>query len=177
MNKDQLRQALQRAGLNPTLVQVEKVWAVMDRNRCGKVQLRDFARGCGQVLIAHAFHVSEYSQQHAQVELADLKEIYGGDVPSWWREHGDESGLPLLDSLQRRVAFQQTRLTDTSLLLRLMADRLAVTQEANDVLQLEVDALRPYQVLRARGVPRHARGESTMRCHSMAQHASNRMAC
>lgn len=41
INKEQLRDALQRAGLNPTIAQVEKLWAVMDRDRCGKVQLRE----------------------------------------------------------------------------------------------------------------------------------------
>ena len=148
MNKDQLRDALQRAGLNPTLSQVEKVWGVMDRDRCGKVQLRDFARGCGQILVAHAFHVSDYSQKHDQIELADLKEIYGGEVPCWWTAQDGMSArsvLPSLDSLQRRLSFQQTRLADASLLLRLMASRMAVMQETNEALRLEVDALRPYQ--------------------------------
>ena len=56
-------------------VQVDKVWEVTDRNRCGKVHLRDFARGCGHVLLAHAAATDAAAAQAEGVELADLKEV------------------------------------------------------------------------------------------------------
>jgi hypothetical protein len=152
MNKEQLREALQRAGLNPTVTQLEKTWDLMDSNRCGKVTLRDFARGCGHVLIAHAFSLEAAAQRAAEVELADLKEVYGGELPRWWKEmqgepEPDKSSTPLatLDALQRRFCFVQTRLADAGLLVRLFAEKCACLEETNQVLQHEVEALRPLR--------------------------------
>ena len=144
MSKDQLRQVLERVGLTPTLAQLERAWEVMDSDRCGKVQLRDFARGCGHVVIAHAFPTHSPEQQ-AQTELADLKQVYGGDLPEWWCTQEEESGLSSWDALQRRFCFVQTRLADAGLLVSRMADKIAGLEVANHVLQLEVEALRPYQ--------------------------------
>jgi hypothetical protein len=139
MSKDQLRDVLGRMGLTPTLAQLERAWEVMDSDRCGKVQLWDFARGCGHVVIAHAFPTHSPEQQ-AQTELADLKQVYGGDLPQWWRTQEEESGLSSWDALQRRFCFVQTRLADAGLLVSRMADKIAGLEVANHVLQLEVEA-------------------------------------
>ena len=73
MSKEQMREALKRAGLAPTEAQLERAWGVVDADRCGRVTLRDFVRGCGQVLVAHAFSPEACAQpSRADVELADL---------------------------------------------------------------------------------------------------------
>jgi len=38
---------------------IKKVWKMMDGDSCGKVLLRDFTRGCGHVVIAHAFGLDD----------------------------------------------------------------------------------------------------------------------
>ena len=56
-------------------MQVDKVWEVTDRDRCGKVHLRDFARGCGHVLLAQAAATDAAAVQAEGLELADLNEV------------------------------------------------------------------------------------------------------
>ena len=156
MGKEQMREALKRAGLAPTEAQLERAWGVVDADRCGRVTLRDFVRGCGHVLVAHAFSPEACAQpSRADVELADLKEVYGGEIPTWWaRAHAcleegqgaaPEPGARLasLDALQRRFCFVQTRLADAGFTVRLWADRYAALQVAHHALEQEAAALRP----------------------------------
>ena len=44
------------------------------------------------------------------MELADLKEVYGGDLPVWWQSQGGverDTELIQFDVLQRRFSFTQ----------------------------------------------------------------------
>lgn len=145
VNKEQLQQALSKAGLNPSVSQLEKVWGKVDSSRSGKASQQDFIRVCGEILIANAF--PKQQTRDGSVELADLNESYQGVVPG--KKNCKSSASCLLiggpAAQQRRLSSVQAAMGRLGERNALMAAKLREMEVGKEALQLELEALRPSQ--------------------------------
>uniref|UniRef100_A0A7S4NRZ8 EF-hand domain-containing protein n=1 Tax=Guillardia theta TaxID=55529 RepID=A0A7S4NRZ8_GUITH len=143
INRDQFEEVFLKLELKPTLEQIDELWQSMDTTNCGQVDIKDFTRVCGELLIATTFPREGIASSNS-TEMADFKRIFGTQIPPWL----ENDGWPLQsESLgtQLRINCLQTRLSGTGELFRMLIEKISHLEVCRSSLTHEVEALKPCQ--------------------------------